>query len=214
MAAVPANSTILGSTIVFAPHSLEQALEGLAAAGYRNCEIGAVKGWFEHIDPDTATDAEINFARQKLDDLGLAPVSMSGNTQLQTAEGKERFRRAIDIAHALGMQIVTGHNIRAVDGEGAQLVCVYSGREQRISCASIVAVTARLPHDSLQKALEALSADWAAAGIEAVTPIGDCHAPGLIAHAVYAGHRYARELDEPVEGEVCFRRRASQPPMT
>jgi dimethylamine/trimethylamine dehydrogenase len=36
----------------------------------------------------------------------------------------------------------------------------------------------------------------------------------LIAHAVYAGHRYARELDEPVEGEVCFRRRASQPPMT
>jgi L-ribulose-5-phosphate 3-epimerase len=106
VAAIPENAMILGSTIVFAPYSLEQALEGLAAAGYRNCEIGAVKGWFEHIDPDTATDAEINFARQKLDDLGLAPVSMSGHTQLQTAEGKERFRRAIDIAHALGMQIV------------------------------------------------------------------------------------------------------------
>jgi dimethylamine/trimethylamine dehydrogenase len=36
----------------------------------------------------------------------------------------------------------------------------------------------------------------------------------LIVHAVYAGHRYARELDEPAEGEVCFRRRASQPPMS
>ena len=59
MSAVPENATILGSTIVFAPYSLEQALEGLAAAGYRNCEIGAVKGWFEHIDPDTATDKEI-----------------------------------------------------------------------------------------------------------------------------------------------------------
>ena len=46
---------LLGSTIVFAPYSLDQALEGLAEAGYRNCEIGAVKGWFEHIDPDTAT---------------------------------------------------------------------------------------------------------------------------------------------------------------
>ena len=53
MSAVPENATILGSTIVFAPFSIEQALEGLAAAGYRNCEIGAVKGWFEHIDPDT-----------------------------------------------------------------------------------------------------------------------------------------------------------------
>ena len=52
------------------------------------------------------------------------------------------------------------------------------------------------------------------AGVEAVTPIGDCHAPGLIVHAVYAGHRYARELDEPAKGEVCFRRRASEPPMT
>ena len=106
MATVPENATILGSTIVFAPHTLEQALEGLAAAGYRNCEIGAVKGWFEHIDPDTASDKEIGFARQKLADLGLNPVSLSGHTQLQTAEGKERFRRAIDIAHGLGMQIV------------------------------------------------------------------------------------------------------------
>lgn len=115
---------------------------------------------------------------------------------------------------SLGMQIVTAHNILAVDSEGAQLACVYSGREQRVSCASVVTITARLPNDTLQVALEALSADWQGAGIEAVTPIGDCHAPGLIAHAVYAGHRYARELDEPAEGEVCFRRRAQQPPMT
>ena len=106
MSVVPENATILGSTIVFAPYSLEQALEGLAAAGYRNCEIGAVKGWFEHIDPDTATDKEIAAAKQKLDDLGLNPVSLSGHTQLQTPEGKERFRRAIDIAQGLTMEII------------------------------------------------------------------------------------------------------------
>jgi dimethylamine/trimethylamine dehydrogenase len=35
---------------------------------------------------------------------------------------------------------------------------------------------------------------------------GDAHAPGLIAHAVYAGHRYARELDEAPTGDVPFRR--------
>jgi hypothetical protein len=48
---VAVERTILGSTIVFAPFGIDEALEGLAAAGYTRCEIGAVKGWFEHIDP-------------------------------------------------------------------------------------------------------------------------------------------------------------------
>jgi sugar phosphate isomerase/epimerase len=97
---------ILGSTIVFAPYSIDQALEGLAEAGYHACEIGAVKGWFEHIDPDTATDAEIARIGRKLADLGLTPVSLSGHAQLQTEEGAARFARAIDIAAALGMEVV------------------------------------------------------------------------------------------------------------
>src|SRR6476469_2511120 len=97
---------LLGSTIVFAPYSLDQALEGLAEAGYKNCEIGAVKGWFEHIDPDAVTDAEMHQAESKLKELGLPPVSLRATTQLQTQEGKDRFKRAIEIAAALGMQII------------------------------------------------------------------------------------------------------------
>lgn len=100
------NNLILGSTIVFAPLSIDEALEGLAAAGYRNCEIGAVKGWFEHIDPDTVSDAELNRIQTKLQDVGLNPVSISGHTQIQTDEGKARFGRVIDIAQTLGMSIV------------------------------------------------------------------------------------------------------------
>ena len=97
---------VIGSTIVFAPYTIDQALEGLAAAGYRGCEIGAVKGWFEHIDPDTVSDREIGRIERKLADLGLKPVSLSGHAQLQTDEGAARFARAIDIAAALGMEIV------------------------------------------------------------------------------------------------------------
>lgn len=97
---------ILGSTIVYAPFGIDEALEGLAAAGYTRCEIGAVKGWFEHIDPDTVSDAEIARISRKLAEVGLTPVSMSGHAQLQTQEGMERFGRALDIAAALGMRIV------------------------------------------------------------------------------------------------------------
>jgi dimethylamine/trimethylamine dehydrogenase len=39
-----------------------------------------------------------------------------------------------------------------------------------------------------------------------VTRIGDCLAPGTIAHAVYAGHRFARELDDSAAAEAPLRR--------
>ena len=108
---------ILGSTIVFAPFPIDEALEGLAAAGYTRCEIGAVKGWFEHIDPDSVGDAEIARIDRKLRDLGLQPVSLSGHAQLQTPEGAARFGRAIDIAQALGMAVVNTYTGDATTGE-------------------------------------------------------------------------------------------------
>jgi len=108
---------ILGSTIVFAPYSIDQALEGLAEAGYHACEIGAVKGWFEHIDPDTISDAEVARISTKLADLGITPVSMSGHAQLQTTEGAARFARALEIAAALGMEIVNTYTGDATSDE-------------------------------------------------------------------------------------------------
>lgn len=90
----------------------------------------------------------------------------------------QEYRHVQMRLRSLGMQIVTGHNVRSLDAAGAELVCVYSGREQHVSCAAVVAVTARLPNDDLERS------------------------------------RLALAPDEPAEGEVCFRRRASQPPMT
>jgi dimethylamine/trimethylamine dehydrogenase len=60
--------------------------------------------------------------------------------------------------------------------------------------------------DALYHDLVAREAEWADAGLHSVRRIGDTEAPGLIAHAVYAGHRYARELDAPASGDVPFKR--------
>lgn len=95
----------------------------------------------------------------------------------------------------LGVELHTGLNVTAFEGQKARLACTYSDREQTLACASLVSVTARLPNDALYQALCAREDDWREAGIEAVDCIGDALAPGLIAHAVYAGHRYARELE-------------------
>ena len=55
--------------------------------------------------------------------------------------------------------------------------------------------------------LKARETEWADAGIKSVKLIGDANAPGPIAWATYAGHRYARELDGPDIGDALpFRR--------
>jgi dimethylamine/trimethylamine dehydrogenase len=108
--------------------------------------------------------------------------------------------------HELNVQQLVAHNIVAYADGRLQLEHVWSGKSSELRCASVVAVTARLPHDALYQELLLREPEWRAAGIKTVQCAGDALAPGLIAHAVYAGHRYAREMDEPPPGDVPFRR--------
>lgn len=108
--------------------------------------------------------------------------------------------------HELGVQQLVAHNILEFTGDRVQLEHGWSGKTSELACASVVAITSRLPNDALFQALQEREADWQAAGIKSVQCAGDALAPGLIAHAVYAGHRYARELDEAPQGDVPFRR--------
>ncbi|MEX1109303.1 MAG: FAD-dependent oxidoreductase [Dongiaceae bacterium] len=107
----------------------------------------------------------------------------------------------------LGIELICKHNLRALENDEAVLRCVYTGRETRRPCASVVSVTMRLPEDALYRELIADAAALERAGIKTVKAIGDCWAPGTIAASVYAGHRYARELDAPPLGDtVAFKR--------
>ena len=71
----------------------------------------------------------------------------------------------------------------------------------------MVLVTSRLQDDGVWTDLKARAAEWADHGIRGIKVIGDAEAPGPIAWATYAGHRFARELDEPDIGDALpFRR--------
>jgi dimethylamine/trimethylamine dehydrogenase len=118
----------------------------------------------------------------------------------------QEYRHVQKRLRSLQVQIITAHNMLAADAEGVRLACVYSGRELRVSCNSVVMITARLPNDELQQSLQARESEWADAGIRQVKSIGDALAPGLIAHAVYEGQRYAQLLEVPIDGQVPFQR--------
>ena len=111
----------------------------------------------------------------------------------------------------LGIEPVTSHEVVGFAPGALQLRHVWNARERTLPCASVVVVTSRLPDDALAQTLHARAADWADAGVHDVRCIGDALAPGLIAHAVYAGHRYARELDAPPASDVPFKRHFHSP---
>ena len=95
-----------GSSICFKPYTLEEALRGLSEAGFENVEIGAVKDFLEHLDPDRLGPAEIDECRALLDRHGLRCVSLSGHAQLHTAEGLARLRRVLAAGRELDIAVL------------------------------------------------------------------------------------------------------------
>jgi dimethylamine/trimethylamine dehydrogenase len=106
----------------------------------------------------------------------------------------------------IDVEIVTAHNLSGFDGQCATLVDIWSGRTRQANCASVLSITARVPNDELYRELVEREDEWGAAGIKSVHLVGDARAPGAIVHAVYSGHRLARELGETTTEAPAFRR--------
>ncbi len=107
-----------------------------------------------------------------------------------TAEQERGHVRLIE----KGVGIIVSHALTGLEADGARLSCVFSAREHVIHCGGLVSVTSREPEDALWRTLAADPQANRAAGIMSLQPIGDCKAPGLIAHAVYDGHKAARAI--------------------
>ncbi|MBZ9698355.1 MULTISPECIES: FAD-dependent oxidoreductase [unclassified Mesorhizobium] len=107
----------------------------------------------------------------------------------------------------LGVDIVLNRTVTSVASGGVVTACVYTGAKQDLAADAVVLVTSRNQDDAVWRELKARENEWADNGIRSVKVIGDAEAPGPIAWATYAGHRFARELDEPDIGDALpFRR--------
>ncbi len=105
--------------------------------------------------------------------------------------------------HELGVRIVVHHLLdRAAAGE-VHLAHAITGQPLTLPCNALVPVTSREPDDELWRQLRD-----APGGLKSIVRAGDCRAPGLIATAVYDGHRVARELFDAGHGGNVRRERA------
>ena len=107
----------------------------------------------------------------------------------------------------MGVRIVLNRGVSLIAKDHVMTNCVYTGDLTPEVADAVVMVASRLSSDGLWQALQQRQNEWADAGILSVKLIGDAAAPGPIAWATYAGHRFARELDMPDIGDaVPFRR--------
>nr|WP_298685811.1 FAD-dependent oxidoreductase [uncultured Dongia sp.] len=99
----------------------------------------------------------------------------------------------------LGVKLVLTHRLAGWQGDHGTFACNYTGTEKRIEATTLVTVTSRVSNDALFLELKADEAGRAQAGIATLKNIGDADVPGAIVHAVYAGHKAAREFGEVID---------------
>jgi dimethylamine/trimethylamine dehydrogenase len=131
----------------------------------------------------------------------VTPENMVSAWGVMTDEQYQTQQHLIE----LGVEIITAHGLDEFDGSSARLGCVYTERNREVAADAVVLVTARTPMDSLYRDIaETLEAESQESS-PTLHKIGDCDAPAIIAAAVYAGHRYARELGTDVEQNAIVR---------
>lgn len=135
---------------------------------------------------------------KRLDVTYVTPVAEASTWTHNTMEQAKIQTRLLE----LGVRIVPFKNLIAIEPDHVQLACTFTDRKEALPFKSVVMVTMREAVDSLYHDLMATPNH----GLKSITRIGDCLAPGTIAAAVYSGHKFARELGEPIPEGVSFKR--------
>ena len=93
-----------------------------------------------------------------------------------------------------GVECVTAQGLVGFEPGVVQLECIYSGKASQLAADQLIPISARVADDALWLALDQRRTELEAKGLLSLQRIGDCRAPGIVAAAVYAGHKAAREL--------------------
>jgi dimethylamine/trimethylamine dehydrogenase len=124
----------------------------------------------------------------------VTPEPRVSEWTVNTLEQHRIQRRLLE----LGVDVLTSQTLVGAGSGHVRTACVYTAREREHPCDSLLLVTARLPEDALADELRVALGGKTEPSVRL---LGDAWSPGTIAAAVWDGHRYAEELDEPPPGD-------------
>ncbi|MDG2339891.1 MAG: NAD(P)-binding protein, partial [Paracoccaceae bacterium] len=137
----------------------------------------------------------------------ITPSAYVSNWTVNTLEQHSIHKKLAE----MGVKIVLNRGVVEIGKDHVVSNCIYTDMRQKFECDAVVMVSSRLENNAVYMDLKSREADWVDAGIKSVKIIGDANAPGPIAWATYAGHRYARELDgADIGDELPFRREITE----
>ncbi|MFA8441974.1 FAD-dependent oxidoreductase [Yoonia sp.] len=137
----------------------------------------------------------------------VTPAAYVSEWTLNTLEQHEIHRRLAK----MGVTIELNRGVTAIGKDHVETNCMFTDITRPLACDAVLLVSSRIENNTVFNDLKQREAEWADAGIKSVKLIGDANAPGPIAWATYAGHRYARELDgEDIGDALPFRREITQ----
>lgn len=78
--------------------TIEEAIDGISAAGFRYIELTATKGWTEHVFP-TMSLSYLAQIKERCKEKGLIPIALSGHCNLMDKERINDFIDNMKLAH-------------------------------------------------------------------------------------------------------------------
>jgi dimethylamine/trimethylamine dehydrogenase len=111
---------------------------------------------------------------------------------------EHRMYRLLD---SLGAEVVTQHVVAEAAPGSVSIEQAWSGKGQTLDADTLVLVTHKTSDCATYNELREMPAQVQEAGIKGLFLVGDADTPGIIAQAIFAGHRLAREFDTPNPAE-------------
>lgn len=99
------SNRLAANTSSYMPYSLEEALAGIAAAGYRYVELAAIRGVIDHV-PIDADAKTIGRVQRLLNEHSLIPAVLSAHSDLTAERGKKDAIRGLDLCERMGIPIM------------------------------------------------------------------------------------------------------------